>query len=160
MNQEQIAALRLLADFAIERVGELGQDALPLEGVHLYHVGMAAKYVLHEVVSQPPDLGEVLMECSGWAFETFKPHSAEGVMAHLREEWQEFMADPTNGEEGADVMMLMHHWFLLKGIDIKWELVRKLAINRARIWGQRDERGVVKHISEVSTEDNHEFRTE
>lgn len=160
MNQEQIGALRLLAEFGLERVNELGQDASVPQQIRLRYVSMAANYVLQEVVSQPPDLGEVLMECSDWAFATFHPHSAEGVMAHLLEEWQEFVADPTNGEEGADVMMLMHHWFLLKGIDIKWELVRKLAINRARKWGQRDERGVVKHISEVSTEDNHEFGTE
>lgn len=160
MRAEQRAALRLLANFASEYARERGGSVPPKQEIFLLKLKMAADYVLREVVNQPPHLGEVLQECSEWAFATFVPHSAEGVMAHLIEEWGEFMENPSNGEEGADVMMLMHHWFLLQEINIRDELVRKLEINRSRVWGQRDERGVVKHIAEFSTEDDHEFGTE
>lgn len=148
MKQHQKEALALLIEVATlcgSKISQPGKDDL-----------LMAASICQAMADAPPNLGEVLMECSEWAFATFKPHSGEGVMAHLLEEWSEFLADPTNGEEAADVMMLMHHWFLLKGIDIRSELVRKLAINRARTWGQRDKNGVVKHIEEISEEENHE----
>lgn len=138
MKQHQKEALGLLIEVAIlcgSKVDQPGKAEL-----------LQAASICRKMADQPPHLGEVLMECSEWAFGTFKPSSAEGVMAHLLEEWGEWMADPTDGEEAADVMMLMHHWFLLKGIDIRQELIRKLAINRARVWGKRQENGVVKHL--------------
>lgn len=89
---------------------------------------------------------ELFAEVADWADETFPGSQPAAKVAHLRKEVEELEADPTNGEEMADCLMILVHLARGTGIDLKAELRRKLAINRGRQWGAPDARGVVEHI--------------
>ena len=86
-----------------------------------------------------------------WSRETFGESSLESNIDHLRDELNEVVENPNDIEEWADVMLLYMNASSFVGhtMDDIFEAVqKKYEKNNKRTWGEPDERGVVKHISE------------
>jgi len=85
-------------------------------------------------------------EVSEWAKATFPNQTPSSKLAHMREEFAELVADPTDGEEMADIFILLLNLADMHGFDLMEQARAKMAKNRARKWGKPDERGVCHHI--------------
>jgi len=86
-------------------------------------------------------------EIADWTAATFPAQTPASAVRHAKREIDnELMANPTSGEEQADVVMLMIAAARTSRNDLKAELRRKLAINRQRQWGEPDADGVQEHI--------------
>lgn len=101
-------------------------------------------------------LDAVLEDVIVWQRETFLGERLLPAANHLLREVRELAADPTNGEEHADALMLaacvldrIRESATRHGIDLQAETIKKLAINRARTWGEPDAEGVIEHVREV-----------
>lgn len=87
-----------------------------------------------------------MVEIVEWQREMF-PHShLASYIEHLREEVAELRADPTDGEETADVFIILVRIAALQGVDLRAEVERKFSINKARLWGRVQPNGTVKHL--------------
>lgn len=109
-----------------------------------YHLPRAIAALAHPLVTR--SLDDVLAEVAEWARTTFPSSTNEAKWIHLRKEVRELRRDLSDGEEMADVVMIVSHLAAHQGIDLKAEIVRKLAINRHREWGAPDKNGVVEHV--------------
>jgi dCMP deaminase len=96
-----------------------------------------------------PTLDSVIREVNEWQAVTFPRATPASVVEHLRREVNELIADPTNTSELADVVFLAVGLAYELGVDLAAVVADKLAINRARTWGQPDEHGVVEHVRET-----------
>lgn len=86
-----------------------------------------------------------------WAALTFPHQTAASKLAHLRDEVTELEQAPADGEEMADIAILLFALAELAGCDLLAEIQKKFQKNKARQWGQPDARGVVKHIDPEPT---------
>ena len=69
-------------------------------------------------------------------------------IAHIRRELEEIEADPYDGSEIADVILLLMHQARSYNIDLMADLLAKADEVRTRKWGEPDHEGVVEHIRE------------
>lgn len=86
---------------------------------------------------------------------TFPDSTARSKALHLSEEAREAAADPTDQLEWADCMILLLDAARKAGYstdDIYNAVLRKMEINKNRIWGKQDSDGVVRHIDPLSEE--------
>lgn len=90
-------------------------------------------------------LDQLVEDIFAWQQATFTDGTEEGRIAHWQEEIDEYLADPSSGEEAVDVFFLFIAIFKHRGIDLRSEAQRKLEINKARQW-QKVEGGYSKHI--------------
>ena len=86
------------------------------------------------------------LDVTFWASATFPGQSAESKIAHLADEVVELRNAPTDGEEMADCFILLLNVAQMAGVDLMRAAKLKMEKNRARKWGNPDERGVIKHI--------------
>lgn len=96
------------------------------------------------------ELQRFQLEAHRWADSVFgELRPPEGAVAHLQKEVKELAEHPYDDMEYADCLMLILDAASNAGIgaddllNTAWE---KLAINRAREWGEPDENGVVEHV--------------
>lgn len=72
-----------------------------------------------------------------WQNSVFPTRTVEGDIAHLKEEFQEFL-DATSLDiqavEAADLVILLYAWANDTGIDLHDHIDAKMEINRARQW--------------------------
>lgn len=134
---------------------------LPAYGATLYVVGPRpvcanCKDKLHQAGVtdirhrwEVPTLDSVIREVNEWQAVTFPRATPASVVEHLRREVQELVADPTDLSELADVVFLAVGLAYELGVDLKTVVAEKLAVNKARTWGQPDEQGVTEHIREA-----------
>ena len=87
-------------------------------------------------------------EYADWADETFKQSTMQSRIAHIRRELEEIEADPYDGSEIADVILLLMHQARSYNIDLMADLLAKADEVRTRKWGEPDHEGVVEHIRE------------
>lgn len=109
------------------------------------------------IVHQEDELKKVSLktfaaEVTEWASRTFPGQTPASKAEHLLDEAGELKDDPSNGEEMADVLILLLNLAEMHGLDLLEEARKKMAINRTRTWGPPDERGVCNHIK-VGTEE-------
>lgn len=81
----------------------------------------------------------------------FGKSTPEAKLAHLAEEVQEVMADPSDAHEWADCMILLLDAARKAGFttdDLYDAVVEKMKINKTRKWQAPDENGVVRHVKE------------
>jgi hypothetical protein len=83
-----------------------------------------------------------------WVKETFPGETADGVMKHLLEEWQEFLSSPTDPDEIADVFLLLQCWCSHHGINLQTAAQAKFDKCKARKW-VKTERGF-RHEKEAT----------
>lgn len=95
-----------------------------------------------------PTLDSVVREIHDWQAVTFPRATPASVVEHLRREVVELESDPSNAMELADVVFLAIGLAYETGVDLRAILAEKLAINRARVWGEPDADGVVEHVRE------------
>lgn len=98
-----------------------------------------------------PTLDQLIEEIFAWQQATFADGTEEGRIAHWQEEIKEYLADPSNGEEAVDVFFLFVAIFKHRGIDLRAEAERKLAINKARAWAKVPG-GYSKHVEDEPEE--------
>lgn len=91
---------------------------------------------------------KIAVEVVEWQGKQFPHSNPAGFAAHLLDEANELVEEPTSAEEMADILMLLVGLASICGVDLAAELRRKLEINKARKWGDADERGVVSHVRE------------
>lgn len=92
------------------------------------------------------ELEALQREVGEWAEQAFPYSTVDSVLAHLDEEVRELLAEPSSGEEAADVFMLLLHLCHKQGISLALATDAKFAIIKQRQWGPPDERGVSHHI--------------
>lgn len=83
-----------------------------------------------------------------WARKVFPHSTQESRLEHLRRELKELEATPTNGEEMADVALILLHMAEEAGVDLGLEMRKKLEINEWRNWGAPDAKGVSHHVKD------------
>lgn len=88
----------------------------------------------------------LLLDVGAWAHETFPTSTDHSRLVHLARELEELRADPSDGEEMADLAILLAHHAYMHGVDLLAEVERKMATNRRRQWNAPDSDGVVEHI--------------
>lgn len=91
------------------------------------------------------DDSTIFVEVGEWGTQTFGNSTDHAKLTHLRKELDELLADPGNGEEMADMVMILSHLAYTYDIDLMAEIRRKLEICRARTWGPPDADGVIEH---------------
>lgn len=99
-----------------------------------------------DMINQPKSLGDLLAEATVWADGEFKDATDESRLKHFADEVAELLADPTNGEEMADVVIFVHHLAVHAGVDLRVQVERKLTINRGRVWRKDALSGYSKHV--------------
>jgi hypothetical protein len=83
-----------------------------------------------------------------WAKVTFPHSSPDSVLAHFKDEVEEFLEDPCS-EEAADCLILLCQYANKMGFDLMGAAQAKFKKNLLRKWGEPDDRGVVKHTVEA-----------
>lgn len=81
-----------------------------------------------------------------WQAQTFPVPGTAGLLKHIQREFNELCDDPTDGEEMADMVILLVALAECQGLDLEFEIECKLAINRERTWSPPDEDGVIEHV--------------
>ena len=85
-------------------------------------------------------------EVTKWAQRTFPHHTPPALLAKLRQETSEVLAEPNDLQEAADVFIVALVICGWQGVSLLDVARRKMAINRARRWGEPDAQGVVEHV--------------
>lgn len=119
--------------------------------VNCHHAKTFTGACPHERRESVPSLDAVIRDVNTWQAETFPRATPASVVEHLRREINELVADPTDTSELADVVFLAVGLAYELGVDLTAIVAEKLAINRARVWGQPDEFGVVEHLRDGVT---------
>lgn len=70
---------------------------------------------------------------NAWQRRMFPNATTEGVFNHLREEFKEFLADPSP-IEAADIIILLYCWADKHSIVMQDIINDKMAVNRMRDW--------------------------
>lgn len=87
-------------------------------------------------------------EVTAWASATFPGQTPKSKADHLLDEAGELNDDPSDGEEMADILILLLNLAEMHRLDLFAEAEKKMKKNRARTWGKPDARGVVRHTAE------------
>lgn len=80
---------------------------------------------------------------------TFGASTPQAKAHHLAEEAMEAAADPSDILEWADCTILLLDAVRKAGFtteDLHAAVLRKMEINKARKWGEKDANGVVRHV--------------
>ena len=99
---------------------------------------------------------EMFIEIIGWKKQTFGHTTPLAEISHLREEVEELTRDIVQENlnrrlEFADCFLLLFGAAAADGMsyeDICACISEKMEINRNRVWGKPDDRGVVKHVEQ------------
>ena len=102
-------------------------------------------------------LDSVLSEIIPWSKATFPQATPYSIAEHLKREAIELSARPTSTTEIADVAILLFELADAVGIDLAVAMADKHATNLLRSWAAADEFGVVEHIRERPSWDEHWF---
>jgi hypothetical protein len=81
---------------------------------------------------------ETFNSINQWQNENFPNATAEGILHHIEEEWEEFRAAATLEEkipEAADLIILLTGWISkVSLLGTSFHIDTKMLINRARNW--------------------------
>lgn len=91
-------------------------------------------------------LGPVIEEAISWGNATFPRETLRSLSIHIRKEARELWKNPSDPHEIADVLMLTFALANMAGVDAVSAFREKLAICRAREWGEPDENGMTEHV--------------
>lgn len=84
---------------------------------------------------------------SEWADEVFPDRTVRGSLAKLMtEELPELCTDLTDPDEYADVVIMVLDLAHQMGINVQEAVLRKMEINRTRVWKRDPDSGFYKHI--------------
>lgn len=100
---------------------------------------------MQEAKTAGRSLDQLVEDIHAWQTETFVDGTEEGRIAHFLEEIREYLKNPGDGEEAADVFLLFIAIIKNRGIDLRAESERKLEINKARTWA-KVAGGYSKHV--------------
>lgn len=90
------------------------------------------------------DIRELTVEIKQWCDEVYPTRTRDQMVEKLREEFEEFLAEPLNAWEMADIMIIMLDLAQHLGFDLATVIHHKMDINRnQRTWSVVD--GILKH---------------
>lgn len=81
-----------------------------------------------------------------WQNKTFPNGTAEGQYQHLMDEMLELHGNIGDPAELADCAILLMGLASKTGVNLRDAVQKKMEINRARKWGEADDRGVIRHL--------------
>lgn len=85
-----------------------------------------------------------------WAEQTFPKSTEATILAHLRDEVNNELCEGCDGEELADVAMLLFHLAYKRGLNLSDEISRKFAINcRRKCQTEPNEKGFMSHVDDA-----------
>ena len=93
----------------------------------------------------PMPIDQLAVQVYGWAQMTFPDRTMGGMAIKLYEEIGEWLRNPRNGLEFADVMIMLLDAAVQMDIDIQHCVLDKLAINKRRVWRVDHELGIMRH---------------
>lgn len=99
------------------------------------------------------DAAGLFREIAAWGNRTFPTSTDRAKLVHLGKELAELEAEPSSGEEMADMVMILVHLAHAHNVDLLAEIRQKFDIVQQRLWGPPDADGVVEHIREPSATD-------
>ncbi len=126
------------SDDAVDRAIQLLPDWLPdavVAEIPLHVPRCACSPNVH-------GLGLVLEHTRSWAIAQHGSMAATAVLAKLREEIDEFLKDPVDAGEIADLAIMLYAYANVIGVNLTAAVVVKHRINRNRSWGTPSETGV------------------
>lgn len=97
---------------------------------------------------QNNSLDYLAFEIDKWQKKQFPHRSAHSIATHLFKEAKELLDAPTDGEEMADIFMLLVGAASFSGVDLNEAVAAKLEKNKKRVWGKPDADGVVSHVED------------
>lgn len=114
---------------------------------------------------QPQDAEKQFQEVVEWQDKTFPSITTVSTLYHLKEEVEELRIDIINGDpkkriELADCFILLYGVARKEGMsfdDIMKAIDEKMAINKARKWGEPKENGVINHVKSENSEYRYEI---
>lgn len=83
-----------------------------------------------------------------WQKKHFPNANIEGVIRHLKEEFQEFLSAGDRHEtaiEAADLVIILYCWAMLNNVDLHAAIDAKMSINRSRKWAIQPD-GTGRHL--------------
>lgn len=97
-------------------------------------------------------LDALAQEIGKWADETFcgdpPEYRGPSIVAHLGREVMELGENPKDMTEMADCFILLCHLAHQNGGSFGGVVEAKMAVNRARKWGEPDAGGIIEHVRE------------
>lgn len=107
--------------------------------------GLVHQWLQHMEATK--SLDQLIVEVYEWQQATFTDATEQGRIAHFLEEIDEYLADPSNEIEAADVFMLFVAIFMNRRIDLRSAVERKLEICKKRTY-VKVAGGYSKHVKE------------
>ncbi len=89
---------------------------------------------------------DLLARIGDWAEATFGATGDGSRLTHIARELDELRAHPDDGEEMADIVILLCHQAKRHGVDLFAAIARKHSINQQRTWLPPDAEGVIEHV--------------
>lgn len=80
-----------------------------------------------------------------WADAVFPDRQPQAAFLKMFEEMGELIKNPRNGEEYADVCIMLFDLAHMHGVDLTYAILAKMATNRGRIWEKTDS-GTFQHV--------------
>lgn len=93
------------------------------------------------------DFYEVFGYINQWADRVFPNRTDGSIMLKMFEEFGEFVGSP-NGQEAADVFILLADLCMRNDIDLLKEVHRKMVVNMNREWQINERTGIMKHVGD------------
>ena len=104
---------------------------------------------LSEIAAWAGRLGPAAIRSVRWWEQKMAPRypGAEPSINKLLEEVEELKGDPDDSIEGADIFIALVIYAYRKGWDLPGDVQAKMVVNEARVWGDPDANGTVRHVS-------------
>jgi hypothetical protein len=115
---------------------------------------MKKNFSHNKVTDKEPNMRtkiETFSSINEWQRKTFPSATIDGVLAHIKEEWQEFLDAPTitdHVEEAADLIILLACYIdKAHGVGAQMFVDYKMERNRKRSWNIQPD-GTGRHVKE------------
>lgn len=91
-------------------------------------------------------MSNVLERVADWSESMWPTQQSGPLIKHIRKEISELEDNPSDGEEMADIIILLCRVARNAGVDLLDEVERKFEIVQKRTWQAPDEHGVIEHV--------------
>lgn len=89
---------------------------------------------------------ELLEQVADWSVAMWPTQQSGSLIKHIQKEISELEDNPTDGEEMADIIILLCRVARNARVNLLEEVERKFAIVQTRQWQEPDENGVIEHV--------------
>jgi NTP pyrophosphatase (non-canonical NTP hydrolase) len=83
---------------------------------------------------------------ANWSVAMWPTQQSGSIIKHIQKEISELEESPKDGEEMADIIILLCRVARNAGVDLMDEVERKFKIVQTRTWQAPDENGIIEHV--------------